>query len=57
MIQEERIYLELKINMRLYDKDFCGALRRSEEIAEDERRLAEQEISNLELLESFGVVL
>lgn len=43
--------------MRLYDKDFCGALRRSEEIAEDERRLAEQEISNLELLESFGVVL
>lgn len=57
MLQEEKIYLELKKNMQGYDKDFCGALRRSEEIAEAERRFAEQEIGNLEILESFGVVL
>ncbi len=57
MSQKEKIYLELKKNMQGYDKDFCGALRRSEEIAEAERRFAEQEIGNLEMLESFGVVL
>ncbi len=57
MIQEEKIYLELKKNMQEYNRDFYGAIRRAEEIAEDERRYAEQEIGNLEMLESFGVVL
>lgn len=54
---EEKVYLELKKNMQSYDKDFRGALRRSEEIAEAERLFAEQEIGNLERLKSFGVVL
>lgn len=57
MLQEEKIYLELKKNMQGFDKDFYGALRRSEEIAEAERIFAEQEVGNLEILESFGVVL
>lgn len=57
MLPEEKIYLELKKNMQGFDRDFCGALQRSEEIAEAERRFAEQEVENLEILESFGVVL
>lgn len=54
---EEKVYLEWKKNMQSYDKDFHGALKRSEEIAEAERIFAQQEMENLENLNRFGVVL
>lgn len=55
--QEEQIYLQLKKCMEDYDMDFEGALRRSEEIAEDERKRAEQASRDWEVLERFGLIL
>lgn len=57
MGREDEIYLQLKKSMEEYDKDFNGALRRAEEIAEDEWRRAQQEIGNWKNLERFGLIL
>ena len=57
MIREDEMYLQLKKSMEEYDKDFNGALRRAEEIAEDERRRAAKEIGNWRTLERFGLIL
>ncbi len=56
-LQEEQIYLQLKKCMEEYDADFKGALRRAEQIAEDERAHAEQASKNWEILERFGLIL
>lgn len=57
MRQEDDIYLKIKKSMEEYDLDFNGALRRSEEIAEDERLRAVHEIDNWKKLERFGLII
>lgn len=56
-LQEERIYQQLKKCMDEYNADFAGALRRSDEIVEDERKRAEQASRDWEALERFGLIL
>lgn len=56
-MKEEQIYLQLKKCMEEYNADFEGALRRSEEIAEEERKRAEQASRDWEVLERFGLIL
>ncbi len=56
-LQEEQIYRQLKKCMDEYNTDFAGALRRSDEIAEDERKRAEQAGRDWEALERFGLIL
>lgn len=56
-IQEDRVYLQLKRGMEEYDQDFAGALRRSEEIARDEMRRAQESTKNWAILEGFGTIL
>lgn len=54
---EDKIFLQLKKNMQEYDRDYLGAIKRAEEIAEYERKNAEWELGKIEVLEHFGVIL
>ncbi len=55
--QVDQIYLQIKKAMEDYDRDFEAALRRSDEIAEDEMLHAQRNTKNWEILEGFGAIL
>ncbi|MDE7197278.1 MAG: hypothetical protein K2O15_00180 [Lachnospiraceae bacterium] len=55
--QADKIYLQFKRGMEEYDRDFEGALRRSDEIAKDEMLRAQENTKNWEILEGFGTIL
>lgn len=56
LVQENEIFLQLKQRMDEYNSDFARAVQRSSEIDEDDRVRAEQEITNWEILERFGMI-
>lgn len=55
--QAEQVYFQIKKAMEEYDKDFEGALRRSDEIVKDEMLHAQRNTQNWDILERFGTIL
>lgn len=56
-MSEEKIFIQLKERMIAYDKDFHGAIKRSEEIVAEDRSLAVKKSNDMKALERFGVII